>query len=272
MNIGIVGHGIVGEAVGLGLKKMDSSHNIFFNDIDPARSTYTKEQLAENCDLIFLCVPTPTKKNGAIDLSALLEAVRDFRKIAMDNYDRTRLQKFKMPPLIIKSTVLPQTTSDLNLAYNQMLRFSFNPEFITEERGWMDFVCAPRTVIGSQFQDHIALLKELYKNHSNVILTDSTTAELAKYLSNIFLVLKVAYSLQICGLSEVFGADSMMVADIIGADPRISPSHLNPTKGKIPRKSPCLPKDIRAFRTELKSRGVKSRLIDIAEEIGVEKQ
>jgi UDP-glucose 6-dehydrogenase len=60
-----------------------------------------------------------------------------------------------------------------------------------------------------------------------------------------------------------------MVALGVGLDKRIGRSHLDPLLGKIPRKSPCLPKDLQAFNSFLKNKGLSSKLFEAAYEFGV---
>jgi UDPglucose 6-dehydrogenase len=276
MNIGVVGFGIVGKAVAEGFRQ--HGHIIYVNDLPenivltPITSAnkndayYLKNMLALKCDLIFICVPTPCKKTGEIDLTHIYEVAYEFNLIAQENH---------VPPLIIKSTVTPKTTQSLNEQYPK-LQFSFNPEFLTAKNSLQDFLNPDRTVFGvlNQHEDTLRLLMEAYKDFpGEKMVTSPTQAELIKYLSNIYLVCKVAFGLEakrICDAVSGNGALTVMVG--VGLDKRIDASHLNPNKGKIPVDSPCLPKDFRAFLKFLEKNKVKSSLLEEIWSIGVEKE
>lgn len=263
LKIGIVGYGIVGKAVSEGFRSL--GHTVYVNDIDPKRSFFTKRQLIEQCkcQLIFICVPTPTNLKGECDLTALMATVRLFESFA---------EEVVVPPLIIKSTVLPGTCKNLNELYYPVLKFGSNPEFITEKNSMHDFLEADRTVIGTDNEEIRGLLCELYRDFHFVYTTDSTSAELAKYLSNIFLVGKVAFSVEIDRVSKEFGVSAKDVAEIVGLDHRIGYSHLNPVLGAIPQYSPCLPKDIKAFNSELRRVKACSCLFSVIENVGIEEK
>ena len=57
MKVGIVGYGFVGKAVSNGLKD-----SVLKLEIDPQLKTSTKDLIAFNPEIIFICLPTPLKK------------------------------------------------------------------------------------------------------------------------------------------------------------------------------------------------------------------
>lgn len=247
MNIGVVGYGVVGQAITEGFR--EHGHMVFTNDLPSSNHTcYPKEVLMNDCDLIFICVPTPTLPSGMIDLTAINQVARDFFELsASQSPNKT------VPPLVIKSTVLPGTCQRLNCQYAPLLRFSSNPEFMTANNALQDFLEPDRTIVGTDFPEMEKLFMELYKDFpGHLLMMSSTAAELAKYMSNIFLVHKVAFALTMGKCADLYRVNSDLLFYAVGSDKRIGPSHLNPKKGKIPRDSPCLPKDLQAFLTEMK--------------------
>lgn len=91
MKIGIVGYGFVGSAVGIGLA--DIGNDVYYYDInkdisddivnaESARDVWTVrvddiDYLTSNCDIIFICVPTPQKKDGSCDVSIVEDVVSE---------------------------------------------------------------------------------------------------------------------------------------------------------------------------------------------------
>ena len=65
MIVGIIGNGFVGESQAFAFSP---TNEIRIYDIDPLRSTHSKEETHES-DFIFICVPTPMDMNGKQDLS-----------------------------------------------------------------------------------------------------------------------------------------------------------------------------------------------------------
>ena len=79
--------------------------------------------MVSSCDVIFLCLPTPMKKNGKCDVS-IVERVLQEIDLLTDNYETQKT-------IVIKSTIVPGTTNKWNDVY-ESLDIVFNPEFLTE--------------------------------------------------------------------------------------------------------------------------------------------
>ena len=110
--LGVIGHGYVGESQSFAFSP---SFDVRVYDKDSLKSTHSLNEVLDS-DFIFVCVPTPMKKNGSQDLSF----VESFFKTAKDG-----------PIYIIKSTVIPGTTNLLNEKFKN-LKIVFSPEFLTE--------------------------------------------------------------------------------------------------------------------------------------------
>ena len=110
MKIGIVGQGFVGTAVREGLKQY---YEIDTYDIkDKNDSTYMNVLVLES-DVIFVCVPTPMKKDGSCDTSIVESVVNEIDEISYDDYVIESGHK----TVVIKSTIPPGTTERLNQLY-----------------------------------------------------------------------------------------------------------------------------------------------------------
>jgi UDPglucose 6-dehydrogenase len=248
--IGIVGYGIVGQAVEYGFK----GEKIFI--YDKFKDYLSLEEVCKNSEFIFICVPTPILEDGSgIDLSIVEDVTREIAGF-IKNTDKI---------LIIKSTSVPGTTARLSKQYPGV-NFAFNPEFLTEANFLEDFVNSDRCVIGA-FDDLTSRrLVSLYKNHfpkMPIFQTDPTTAEMVKYMANCYLATKVIFANEMYDLCEKLGIKYEEVKKLTVADHRIFDSHLDVTTmrgfgGK------CFPKDMMALIGLADQLGVDTELLDTA--------
>ena len=267
MRIGVVGYGTVGEALAYGFKV--KGHRVYINDprLLGDKKFCEKGFLMRTCDLVFVCVQTPSNQDGSIDLTYLEQAVAELSDSA-SNLERDRPRD---PIIVIKSTVAPGTTLKLATRFSK-LKFAVNPEFLRMKHARNDFLYQDRIVIGAAEAEIANTVARAYKKWKcQIINTDPSTAETVKLLSNCFLALKVAYACETARICRVFGVDAKEVMDIVCMDPRIGKSHLDPTLGPIPRESPCLPKDVSILIKELEQRGYSSLLVKTAYDVAVEK-
>jgi UDPglucose 6-dehydrogenase len=92
------------------------------------------------------------------------------------------------------------------------------------------------------------LLRQVYARQLaagvQLFVTDPATAELAKVAANAFLATKISFINAVAEVCDVAGANVSVLAEILGADPRIGAEFLRPGLGFG---GGCLPKDVRAF-------------------------
>lgn len=138
-------------------------------------------------NVIFLCVGTPSKKNGDIDLKYI-------------NNFCNKLNQYKNEKilLVIKSTVLPGTLNKLINKYffsNKNILFCSNPEFLQEGSAFNDFINSEKIVVGSEKKIVKKIILQIYKKFkSKFFFTNFVTAEFIKYLSNNLLASLISYS------------------------------------------------------------------------------
>ena len=202
----------------------------------------------KNSDIVFICVGTPTKKNGSgADLSQIYSVASEISK---------SVNKFKV--IITKSTV-PVTTGDeiekiLSKKVNKE-KFSVvsNPEFLREGEAIRDFIYPDRVVIGANDKKTAKILRNLYSplisKGANFISTNRRAAELIKYAANAFLATKITFINEIANLCEEINVDVEDISIGIGLDKRIGSRFLRagPAYG-----GSCFPKDTRAIVTTAK--------------------
>lgn len=243
--IGIVGYGIVGQAVAYGFKNCDKLY------YDKYKHSNTLEEVCKHAEFIFICLPTPYKDNR-IDLGIIEDAISEITKYT-DNTDKI---------VVIKSTVIPGTTRKFAKQYPKT-KFAFNPEFLTEANYLEDFVNADRHVIGAEDNKTRLRLSALYTQHwpkTPVFQTDTATAEVVKYAANTLLATKVIFANEFDSLCKKLGVEWSEAKKMIVADHRIGPTHLDVhSLGGFGGK--CFPKDIIAILGLFDDLGVDAKLL-----------
>jgi len=244
--IGIIGNGFVGNSMAFGFSP---THEIRVHDKDPKRNLNTIEEVLE-CEYIFVAVPTPMNEDGSISLNIVEAALQE---ISDKNKKRNNI-------IILKSTMIPGTTNNFMKQFPK-LNIVFNPEFLTERTAKLDFLTQARMILGGakRLTKRVAKLFEERFMHSYIIETDAITAELIKYMNNVFFASKVSIMNEMKLICDAVGADWNQALKGFAADQRIGDSHLNVPgpDGKMGFGGSCFPKDINAF-------------ISMAEDLGID--
>lgn len=217
----------------------------------------------EQALVIFLAVGTPPREDGSPDMSFYQSAAKDIAE---------HMNGYKV--LVTKSTVPVGTGKWLRefIKENQKKQTNFgvasNPEFLREGAAIEDFMRPDRVVIGSNEQDAIAIMKDLYRPlyliETPIVITSLEAAELIKYAANAFLATKISFINEIANLCDKIGCDVHEVARGMGMDKRIGSKFLHPGPGFG---GSCFPKDTRALSTVAKHFGTESRIVDTVIEV-----
>lgn len=250
--IGIIGWGVVGQAVGRGFETKKENKVYWYDKYKKGPSSFQK--VIDKSEFIFVCVPTPMfSDESGIDLSAIEEVV---------NKAAPKISGSKKI-LILKSTVVPNTTARFKKKYPKV-NFAMSPEFLTEANAQWDFLHTDRTVIGAFSQAVSARLSQLYQDlygpGSKIFITDPTTAEMVKYTSNALLATKVIFANEMYELCNALEIKYEEVKKMVVSDRRIGKSHLDVTTvrgfgGK------CFPKDVVALLAFAKNKKVDLSLL-----------
>ena len=234
MNIGIIGQGFVGNAV---YQKFKDFFDVYTFDLIEELSSSSIEEIKRKCKIIFICVPTPMKKNGSCDVSNVEAVIQDFSEL-------------NEIILINKSTVPPGTTDMLNNKYKN-IQIIFNPEFLTERNAVNDFKKQNRIIIGGP-RPATTLIKNIYSKvfpGANIIKTGSKHAEMVKYFTNSFLAAKVSFANEMFELCNKLNLDYDKVVEYSVQDKRIGNTHFNVPgpDGDFGFGGHCFPKDLSAL-------------------------
>ena len=243
MEIGIIGQGFVGNAV---YQKFKEYYDVFTYDLDKSKSNSPKDKIY-NCKFIFLCLPTPMNVDGSCHINIVENEIMLLNIFAKGN------------TVIIKSTVPPGTVKKWNSTFVD-LNIVFNPEFLTEANAVKDYENQTRIILGGP-RKATTKLKPIFKKafpNADIIKTDSTYAEMVKYVTNSFLATKVSFANEMYQICEGLKVDYDKVIEYATYDDRLGKSHWSVPgpDGDFGYGGHCFPKDVQA-------------LISVAENLGI---
>lgn len=200
----------------------------------------------------FLCVPTPQDEDGSADLGCIISAVHSIRELLpSDSF------------LVTKSTV-PVGSSHLvsELVDRPDITVLSSPEFLREGSAVKDFMLPDRIVVGSPTEaaadEYLLLFTGLPGER---VVTDRSSAELIKYVSNCLLATRLSLVNDVAALCEQIGANMRDVTRGVGLDARIGKHFLDPGPGWG---GSCLPKDLPALRVAAEKVGVVMPILTAA--------
>jgi GDP-mannose 6-dehydrogenase len=200
-------------------------------------------------DISFICVGTPSTNNGHLHLNAVFKVVEEIGKGIKE--------KNSFHIVVIRSTVPPGTNENVTKIIeevsgkecNKDFSVVSNPEFLREGTAVKDFYNPPCTLIGSNDDKPISLLKTLYEGVSApFIVTDIKVAEMIKYANNAFHALKISFANEIGNICKSLDIDSHELMKIFCMDKKLNLSEYYLTPGFAYGGS-CLPKDLKALKT-----------------------
>lgn len=226
-------------------------------------ATSSAESAVLNSDISFLCVGTPSLRNGKLDLGHIEPVCRGIGEILK--------KKNSFHLVVLRSTVLPGTAESIVLptlenSSGKRLGRDFgvcvNPEFMREGTAVADFLEPSITIIGAADNVHSALVREIYTwAPGRIFETSIRSAEMVKYVCNAWHAVKVAFANEIGTLARGLEVDVESVVEIFTSDNKlnISPAYLKPG---FAFGGSCLPKDLRAMNYRAKELDLKLPLFE----------
>ncbi len=227
------------------------------------RATTDPEDAVLNSDISFLCVGTPSLRNGKLDLGHIEPVCQEIGAILK--------KKKEFHLVVLRSTVLPGTAETivvpaLERTSGKRLGAGFgvcvNPEFMREGTAVADFLEPAITIIGSSDASHSRRLREVYAwVPGKLFETSYRSAEMIKYVCNTWHAVKVAFANEFGTLAKQMGVDAESVVEIFTADTKlnISASYLKPG---FAFGGSCLPKDVRALSYRAKELDLNLPLLE----------
>ncbi|MGH7432462.1 MAG: nucleotide sugar dehydrogenase [Candidatus Methylomirabilales bacterium] len=212
------------------------------------RATTSCEEAVGNSDLSLICVGTPGRANGQLEVDAVARVGNQIGSAL-----RGRRGAYTV---VLRSTVLPGTTERVLVPalltgarrdLGSSLSVAVNPEFMREGSSLRDFAVPPFTLVGCEDPSTVSVLRELYAGvEAPFVPTSVRTAEMVKYVANAFHALKVSFANEIGDACAALGADAQEVMRVFLMDRKlnISEAYLRPG---FAFGGSCLPKDLRAL-------------------------
>jgi len=239
--VGIVGYGVVGRSL----------HRLFGDDatwLDVGGTPADRARI-NACEVVFVCVPTPVGPDGACDTSVVEDCVA----------------WITAPQIVIRSTVAPGTTRRLRETTSKAILFQ--PEYIGETvaHPLVDVRQHPFIILGGPMPECSAvadLYKRYYHSDLRFYFTDSTTAEVTKYMENAFYATKVTFCNEFYDVARAHGVDYNELRELWLADPRISRDHTFVYPDDRGFSGKCLPKDVSAIIASACDRGCRPGLLE----------
>jgi UDPglucose 6-dehydrogenase len=220
----------------------------------------------KNSGVCFIAVGTPMGEDGSADMQYVLAAAKEIG----ENVSRDLI-------VVNKSTVPVGTGDKVKGIIDEELKerdveykinVVSNPEFLKEGAAVADFMRPDRVVIGSDDEEALQTMKDLYTpftiNHERFITMDVRSAEMTKYASNAMLATRISFMNEMANICERVGADVNHVRDGIGSDSRIGYSFLYAGCGYG---GSCFPKDIKALIKTAHDHGYESQILKGVESV-----
>jgi len=257
--IGIVGQGFVGNSIKEGM--IADYPDLLTFDINPELSMTTSlAEVVEKTDIIFVCVPTPMKKDGSCHLGIVDSVLEDIAKI-LDLDVVTKV-------IVLKTTIPPGSSRAFNDVYKERgIEIIFNPEFLTEANAVQDFKDQNRIILGGSSMEALEAVINLYKKSFPsvpIVSMSHDEAEMVKYVTNTFLSTKVIYANEIYKICEGLMLDYDAIIDAAKLDDRLGLSHwkVPGPDGEFGFGGHCFPKDTNALKFIANQNDIDTTLLD----------
>ncbi len=212
------------------------------------RATVDVEDAVNNSDISLICVGTPSQDNGNLDLKYVESVCQEIGKVLRDKDEfHIVVARSTMLPGSMVNTVIPILEKSSGKIAGKDFGVCNNPEFLREGTAVYDFYNPPKTVIGESDKKSGDTLAILYEGmDAPLIRTDVKTAEMVKYVDNVWHALKVGFANEIGNICKKLELDGHEVMDIFCRDLKLnlSPYYLKPGYAFG---GSCLPKDVRAL-------------------------
>jgi len=220
--------------------------------------------------IIFITVPTPSKKSGDFSNEFILNVLKDISK-------SLKKSKNKKPVIInINSTVSPGSfenefvpfMTNEGLKINEDYCFVYNPYFVALGNVINNLENPDMVLVGTSSIYAAKTMNKFYQSiydHPNIKMMSLQEAEITKLSLNAYLTLKISYSNSLVNsVKENPNIDPNRILDAIGSDKRVGKKFIMPGG---PFAGPCLPRDTYALKNHFETTKSSSVLLDTINKI-----
>jgi GDP-mannose 6-dehydrogenase len=227
------------------------------------RASSNVEEAMQQTELSFVCVATPSERNGRLNLQSIRQVCHEIgaalRKKAAFH---TVVIRSTVLPGTIESVVIPTLESESGKKDGQEFAVCMNPEFMREGTAVNDFFHPPFTIVGAKRPADAQPVLQLYGDIPGETFSSAlAVAEMVKYTCNAYHALKISFANEIGAFCEQVGVDSGEVMKIFATDKKlnISAAYLSPG---FAFGGSCLPKDLRSLNYKAKELDLRLLLLD----------
>jgi len=212
------------------------------------RATSSAEEAVAATELSFVCVGTPSNSNSSLNLDYVARVSEQIgAAIAKKNAPHVVCVRSTMVPGSTDDVVRPSLEKGFGGPLPEGVDVTVNPEFLREGTAVYDFFNPPKTVVGADNDAAADVVLAMYGGiEAPIVRTTVRTAEMVKYVDNMFHALKISFANEVGSVCKAVGIDSHTVMNIFTQDRKlnISPAYLKPG---FAFGGSCLPKDMRAM-------------------------
>jgi len=238
-----------------------------------------------HCDVVFICVGTPSLPDGSADLHYVRMAAESVGE-RLDSQYTVVVNKSTVPigsGNWVSTLLRDGYTHAKGHKPDGNYAIASNPEFLRQGQAVYDTLFPDRIVVGSEDPRAIDILTNLYRPLLNqdfppppflprpdqvsavpLVTCDLASAELIKYAANAFLALKISYANEIAHLASKVGADVTQIMRGIGLDTRIGPRFL---QAGIGWGGSCFGKDTAALVATAHEYGLEMPIVQSARDV-----
>ena len=248
MKLGIIGLGVVGRANAKGFKLR--KHEVSLHDIKIKSSI---KNLIDT-EINFICVPTPSKKNGSCNTDIVESVIKQLSDIKYDGV------------IAIRSTVEPGFIDRMIKKYKNY-KICFVPEFLKERSANYDFIYNHNLCLVGTNNSNV--YKKVIKSHKNLaknfVKLKPKEAELVKYFNNVYAALKITFANNMFEIAKKLNVDYSKIKNTYLYIGRSKDTYLDANNNLRGYAGACLPKDTRALIHFMKKNKINLDLIKTLE-------
>jgi GDP-mannose 6-dehydrogenase len=226
------------------------------------RATTNTSEGVHDSQISLVCVGTPSRPNGSLDLSFVKRVCEDIGEVLRDkNQPHVIVMRSTMLPGSLETVVVPALENSSGKKCGRDFSVCVNPEFLREGSSLKDFFAPPFTLIGADESQVAELVRDLYAEiDAPVFVIGTKAAEMVKYACNCFHATKVSFANEIGNICKQLKIDSHEVMEVFCRDTKLnlSPYYLKPG---FAFGGSCLPKDLRAINHKAKELDVDVPLL-----------
>ena len=224
------------------------------------KATLNLKEAILNSKISFVCVETPAKKDGSLNLNYLKDVCKEIGKI---------IKHKKHHIIVIKSTMFPGSLDKLKLILEKYsgkkcgkdFDVAVNPEFLRAKTATEDFLNPSMIVVGTKNKKVGRKVMSCYKGiNTKRFIEDEGVAQMIKYASNSFHALKVVFTNEISAVCKKLNVDSKNLMELFCKDTHLNISTYYFKPGEA-YGGLCLPKDLSVLQNNANRLRVRCPII-----------